>query len=269
MPGSPAGRCRGRPPAPAGRSGDHQAAHLPQNARLGGRHDPKSAKISAIPAAGWSRSPPRGFGAGAVVAGKADHHGFCRYGLAAVRVVRNGPGSLIDMGRYATTGQQGCLRRWCWRPPVVTGATAGADPAAPAGAHQVRYALVRRDGELRLYYLVAQPPSKAAYDADACSYLKKESVTVGPDQPWVFETSLADPSWAHPDREQHHARWPGRPQSALRDRRRRPGRRSAGRAVQPAVPAQAGGEDRLTVSGAIPERIVRSPCRFRAGGLPE
>ena len=50
--------------------GDHQAAHLPQNARLGGRHDPESAKISAIPAAGWSRSPPRGFGAGAVVAGK-------------------------------------------------------------------------------------------------------------------------------------------------------------------------------------------------------
>ncbi|MCB0942884.1 MAG: hypothetical protein KDB72_21895 [Mycobacterium sp.] len=80
---------------------------------------------------------------------------------------------------------------------AVTGATAGADPAAPAGAHQVRYTLSSGGtANFDLYYLVAQPPSKAAYDADAYSYLKKESVTVGPDQPWVFETSLADPNWA-------------------------------------------------------------------------
>ena len=80
---------------------------------------------------------------------------------------------------------------------AATHATSAADPAAPAGGHQVRYTLTSAGAaNFDLYYLVNQPPSKAAYDADAYSYLKKESVNVAPDAPWVFETTLADPSWA-------------------------------------------------------------------------
>ena len=43
---------------------------------------------------------------------------------------------------------------------------------------------------------MAQPPSKAAYNADAYSYLKNDKVTLAPGVPWVFETTLADPQWA-------------------------------------------------------------------------
>ena len=72
-------------------------------------------------------------------------------------------------------------------------ATAGADPAA----HQVRYTLTSAGGaDFDLYYVTAQPPSKAAYDADAYSFLKKEQVTLAPGVPWVFDTTLTDPNWA-------------------------------------------------------------------------
>lgn len=73
-------------------------------------------------------------------------------------------------------------------------AISGADPAA---GHQVRYTLTSAgSADFDLYYLTTQPASKAAYDADAYSYLKKESVTLAPGVPWVFETTLADPQWA-------------------------------------------------------------------------
>jgi hypothetical protein len=76
---------------------------------------------------------------------------------------------------------------------VAGQATAGADPAA----HQVRYTLTATDAsDFDLYYITSQPPTKAAYDADSYSYLKKDAVNVGPGTPWVFETTLADPNWA-------------------------------------------------------------------------
>ena len=76
---------------------------------------------------------------------------------------------------------------------MATQATSTADPAA----HQVRYTLTATDGaDFDLYYLTAQPPTKAAYDADAYSYLKNDKVTLAPGVPWVFETTLADPQWA-------------------------------------------------------------------------
>lgn len=72
-------------------------------------------------------------------------------------------------------------------------ATANADP----GAHQVRYTLTSAGpADFTLYYVTAQPPSKAAYDADAYAFLKKDQVSLAPGVPWVFETTMADPKWA-------------------------------------------------------------------------
>jgi hypothetical protein len=72
-------------------------------------------------------------------------------------------------------------------------ATASAEPAG----HKVRYTLTTGGpADFDLFYLVNQPPSKDAYNKDAYSFVKKETVNVGPDAPWVFETTLADPQWA-------------------------------------------------------------------------
>jgi hypothetical protein len=72
----------------------------------------------------------------------------------------------------------------------------GTSTAEPAG-HQVRYTLTAGGpADFDLFYLTAQPPNKQAYNADAYSFVKKEVVNVGPDAPWVFETTLADPQWA-------------------------------------------------------------------------
>jgi hypothetical protein len=76
---------------------------------------------------------------------------------------------------------------------AVTNATAYADPAG----HQVTYTLTSAGGaDFDLYYLTSQPPSKAAYNADPYSFVKKEPVTLAPGVPWTFQTTLADPQWA-------------------------------------------------------------------------
>jgi len=74
----------------------------------------------------------------------------------------------------------------------------GAAPAnAEPAAHQVRYTLTSGGPySFQVLYLTAQPPSMAAYNADAYSYVKRDTITVGPDAPFVFETTLADPQWA-------------------------------------------------------------------------
>ena len=79
---------------------------------------------------------------------------------------------------------------------AAAGLMAPVASAAPAG-HEVRYTLsVGGPATFDLLYLVNQPANKAAYNADAYAYLKRETVTVGPDAPWVFTTTLADPQWA-------------------------------------------------------------------------
>ena len=76
---------------------------------------------------------------------------------------------------------------------TVGSAVANADPTG----HQVHYTLTSAGpADFDLYYLTTQPPSKAAYDADPYSFLKKETVTLSPGVPWVFDTTLADPQWA-------------------------------------------------------------------------
>lgn len=75
----------------------------------------------------------------------------------------------------------------------VSQATANAEPTT----HQVRYTLTSAGGaDYNLNYLVAQPPSKEAYNADAYAYLKSEQMDLAPGVPWVFETTLEDPQWA-------------------------------------------------------------------------
>jgi len=70
---------------------------------------------------------------------------------------------------------------------------ANAEPAA----HQVRYTLTSAGGaDFDLFYLTAQPPDKAAYNADPYAFVKREKVSLAPGVPWVFETTLADPQWA-------------------------------------------------------------------------
>lgn len=72
----------------------------------------------------------------------------------------------------------------------------GTSSAQPAG-HQVRYTLISAGAaDYNLNYLIAQPPSKEAYNADAYAYLKSEHVNLAPGVPWVFETTLEDPQWA-------------------------------------------------------------------------
>ncbi|CAN5431181.1 hypothetical protein BH09ACT7_BH09ACT7_15070 [soil metagenome] len=72
-------------------------------------------------------------------------------------------------------------------------ATAGAEPAG----HQVRYTLTSAGGaDFDLFYLTTQPADKAAYNADAYAYVKREKINLAPGVPWVFETTLADPQWA-------------------------------------------------------------------------
>lgn len=68
--------------------------------------------------------------------------------------------------------------------------------ADPAG-HQVTYTLTSAgDADFQLFYLTSQPPNKAAYNADAYSFVKQEPIHLTAGQPWTFTTTLADPQWA-------------------------------------------------------------------------
>jgi hypothetical protein len=72
----------------------------------------------------------------------------------------------------------------------------GTADAQEAG-QKVRYTLVSAGAaDFDLNYLIKQPASKEALNADAYAYLKKEEVNLAPGVPWVFETTLADPQWA-------------------------------------------------------------------------
>lgn len=76
---------------------------------------------------------------------------------------------------------------------AVSNATSYAEPAG----QQVRYTLTSAGPyDFDLYYLATQPPNKEAYNADPYAFMQKAEVNVGPNTPWVFETTLADPQWA-------------------------------------------------------------------------
>lgn len=78
-------------------------------------------------------------------------------------------------------------------------ATANADPVDPAApaAPNVRYTVTSAAPyDFELFYLTSQPASMDAYNSDAYAYSTRQKVTVAPDAPFVFETTLADPQWA-------------------------------------------------------------------------
>lgn len=82
---------------------------------------------------------------------------------------------------------------------MVAAASVGVSQATASAqeAHQVRYTLTSgAPYEFDLFYLTAQPPSMAAFNADAYAFAKREKVNLAPGVPWVFETTLADPGWA-------------------------------------------------------------------------
>ncbi|MCV7318425.1 hypothetical protein [Mycolicibacterium confluentis] len=82
---------------------------------------------------------------------------------------------------------------------AVTHGTSAAEPEGTenAGAGNVRYVLATgAPYQFQITYLVNQPASKAEYNANADAYLKRETIMVTPEAPWVFDTTLADPQWA-------------------------------------------------------------------------
>ncbi len=77
---------------------------------------------------------------------------------------------------------------------AVSQATSAAEPEG----HKVVYTVTTgAPYDFEVTYLTTQPADKAAYNADAYSYLKRDRITLSPDAPWVFETTLADPQWAY------------------------------------------------------------------------
>ncbi|HZQ33290.1 MAG TPA: hypothetical protein VFB19_16335 [Mycobacterium sp.] len=77
---------------------------------------------------------------------------------------------------------------------AATHATAAADP----GTHQVTYTVTTaQEASINLNYLVADPPSKAALNANSSDYLRRDQVDIAPGAPWVFQTTLTDTSWAY------------------------------------------------------------------------
>jgi hypothetical protein len=80
---------------------------------------------------------------------------------------------------------------------AVLAATRGTSSAEP-GAHQVKYTVTTQsDLTGQIYYLATEPPSKSAFDADSAQYLVRVSPQIVAGEPWVFETTLNDPTqWA-------------------------------------------------------------------------
>lgn len=78
---------------------------------------------------------------------------------------------------------------------LATATPAGADDPAP---HRVRYLVsATQTAQALVYYREVQPPNFGEYSHNPYQYSPRADVTVGPNQPWIFETTLADPQdWA-------------------------------------------------------------------------
>ncbi|BBX21213.1 hypothetical protein MTER_06240 [Mycolicibacter terrae] len=88
--------------------------------------------------------------------------------------------------------------------PLLAGALAlggtlvAATPAGADDAHRVRYSVSATEtAQALIYYREVQPPNFGEYSHNPYQYSPRADVTVGPNQPWIFETTLADPQdWA-------------------------------------------------------------------------
>ncbi|MEB3019575.1 hypothetical protein K6T79_00785 [Mycolicibacter sp. MYC098] len=78
---------------------------------------------------------------------------------------------------------------------LLTAAPTGADEPA---AHHVRYSVsATQTAQALVYYREVQPPNFGEYSHNPYQYSPRADVTIGPNQPWIFDTTLADPQdWA-------------------------------------------------------------------------
>lgn len=81
---------------------------------------------------------------------------------------------------------------------VLGGTLVAATPAGADDAHRVRYSVSATEtAQALIYYREVQPPNFADYSHNPYQYSPRADVTIGPNQPWIFETTLADPQdWA-------------------------------------------------------------------------
>lgn len=79
---------------------------------------------------------------------------------------------------------------------AATSMSQATSAAQPAGQKVVYTVSSAGASEFTVSYLTAQPPSMQAYNSDAYAFMKRERVSVAPNAPWVFETTLSDPQWA-------------------------------------------------------------------------
>lgn len=105
----------------------------------------------------------------------------------------------LDMANMRKTTMLGAVLLTTTAGVAVGPAIATADPDPAAGDHTVTYTITTTSdlhGDIR--YIQTDPPSRAAYDADADKYLTtlyRTQITAG--QPLVYTTTLADPGkWA-------------------------------------------------------------------------
>lgn len=81
---------------------------------------------------------------------------------------------------------------------VLGGTLVAATPAGADDAHRVRYSVSATEtAQALIYYREVQPPNFADYSHNPYQYSPRADATIGPNQPWIFETTLADPQdWA-------------------------------------------------------------------------
>lgn len=82
--------------------------------------------------------------------------------------------------------------------PALADDDGQAPPPPPPAAHHVRY-IVSATGPIysNIYYREVDPPSWSDYSHNPYEFSPRADVTIGPDKPWVFDTTLNDPNlWA-------------------------------------------------------------------------
>jgi len=82
-------------------------------------------------------------------------------------------------------------------PAIADDDPAGAPPPVPA-AHHVRYTVSASAPIFaHIYYRDVDPPTWSDYSHNPYEFSPMADVTIGPNQPWVFDTTLNDPNlWA-------------------------------------------------------------------------
>lgn len=81
---------------------------------------------------------------------------------------------------------------------AVAVSTAAPANAQPPAAHQITYTVTSQTPvTAEIFYREVDPPTWADYSHNPYVFSPKVEVAIGPDNPWVFHATLADPyRWA-------------------------------------------------------------------------